>query len=78
MPRTVIELSEQADRIVNVVKARDGLKGKSEATESIVSAYEEMILDASLRPDLVEELQGARRGKFRSVESLDELRNGRS
>jgi Protein of unknown function (DUF2683) len=73
MPKAVVELSEHANRVVNVVKARDGLKGKSEAIESIVVAYEQEILDPALRPEFVADLQRIRRGKFRRIESLDEV-----
>jgi hypothetical protein len=78
MPKAVVELSEHANRIVNVVKARDGLRGKSEAIERIVSAYEEQILDPALRPEFVEGVQRVRRGKFRPVKSLGELLSPRS
>lgn len=57
MPKSVVDLSEHANRIVNVVKARDGLRGKNEALEVIVAAYEERILDPALRPEFVEGLQ---------------------
>ena len=73
MPKAVVELSEHANRIVNVVKARDGLKGKSEAIESIVVAYEEKILEPSLKPEFVEQIQRIRSGSFRKVRSLDEV-----
>lgn len=73
MPKAVIELSEHANRVVNVVKARDGLRGKSEALEAIVTAYEESHLDLSLRPEFVEELQRVRAGRFRRLKSTDEL-----
>ncbi|MFZ1024580.1 MAG: antitoxin [Thermoplasmata archaeon] len=73
MPKAVVELSEHANRVVNVVKARDGLKGKSEAIESIVSAYEQKILDPALRPEFGAALQRIRRGKFRKIESLADL-----
>lgn len=69
----MIELSEHANRVVNVVKARDGLRGKSEALESIVAAYEEKILEPALRPEFVEQLQRIRGGPFRRVHSLDDL-----
>ncbi len=72
MPKAVVDLSEHANRVVNVVKARDGLKGKSEAIESIVAAYEEQILDPALRPEFVDDVRRIRRGKFRSIRSLDE------
>jgi len=73
MPKAVVELSEHANRVVNVVKARDGLKGKSEAIERIVEEYEEKILDPAFRPTFVEDVQRIRKGKFRKVGSLDEL-----
>ena len=68
-----MELSEHANRVVNVVKARDGLKGKSEAIESIVAAYEQKILDPALRPEFVADIRRIRQGKFRRIESLDEV-----
>ena len=73
MPKAVVELSEHANRVVNVVKARDGLKGKSEALESIVAAYEETILDPALRPDFAADLERIRKGKFRKIRSLNEV-----
>ena len=73
MPKAVVDLSEHANRIVNVVKARDGLRGKNEAIEAIVAAYEERILDPALRPMFVESLQRVRRGPFRKIRSPAEL-----
>lgn len=73
MPKSVVDLSEHANRIVNVVKARDGLKGKSEAIESIVVAYEERILEPALRPEFVEQIQRIRRGRFRKLLSIDDV-----
>jgi hypothetical protein len=73
MPKALVELSEHANRVVNVVKARDGLRGKSEAIESIVAAYEEALLEPALRPEFVANLRRIRRGKFRRVRSMSEL-----
>jgi hypothetical protein len=73
MPKAVVELSDHANRVVNVVKAREGLKGKSEALERIVEEYEQKILDPAFRPEFVEEIQRIRKGKFRKVSTLDEV-----
>ena len=73
MPKALIELSEHSDRIVNVVKARDGLRTKSEAIESIIEAYEEFILDPPFRPEFVEEIKRIEKGPFIEIEDLDEL-----
>ena len=73
MPKAVISLSEHANRIVNIVKAKEGLKGKSEAIERIVEEYEEHLLAPSLRPEFVADLQRTRKGPFRKFTSTDEL-----
>ena len=73
MPRTVVELSEHANRVVNVVKAGEGLRGKSEAIERIVEEYEEKVLDPHLRPEFVADVQRIRKGKFRKVRSLGDV-----
>ena len=73
MPKTVVELSEHANRVVNVVKAKEGLKGKSAAIERIVEEYEEKVLEPHLRPEFAADLERVRKGRFRKVRSLDEV-----
>ena len=73
MPKAVIDLSEHANRIVNVVKARDGMKSKSAAIERIVEDYEEFILDPALKPGFVVDLERIRKGLFASVDDLGDL-----
>ena len=73
MPKSVIELSEHASRVVNVVKAKEGLKDKSEAIELIVQEFEEHVLDPSLRPEFVGEVQRIRKGRFRRIKNLGEI-----
>ncbi len=73
MPKAVIDLSEHANRIVNVVKARDGMKSKSEAIERIVEQYEEFILDPAMKPGFVADLERIRQGAFEDVDELGDL-----
>lgn len=73
MPKAVVNLSERANRIVNIVKAKEGLKGKSDAIEMIVQAYEEYILDPGLRPEFIEDLQRVRKGPFRKAKNVGDL-----
>lgn len=73
MTKAVIELSEHANRIVNIIKARDGLRSKSEAIERILEDFEEQVLDPSLKPDFARHIQNVREGGFEDVENLDEL-----
>lgn len=73
MPKAIVDLSEHTNRVINVVKAKEGLRGKSEAIERIVEDYEEHLLDPSLRPAFVEEVTRIRKGPFRKVRKLGDL-----
>jgi hypothetical protein len=73
MPKTVVKLSEHADRVVNVVKAPPGRRGKSEAIERSAAEHTENLLAPARRPEFVVELQRVRRARFRKVGSLDEV-----
>ena len=75
MPKVVVTLSERANRVVLVVKAREGLRGKSAAIERIVQEYEERVFDTGLRPEFVAEVRRIRKGPFRQARSLDEIRS---
>lgn len=68
MPKAVISLSEHANRIVNVVKAKEGLKGKSEAVERIVEEFARHLLDPPLRPGFARDLGQVRKGPFRRID----------
>lgn len=73
IPKAVVDLSEPANRSANVVKSRDGLRGKNGAIAAIVGADEERIQDPAVRPEFVEVLQRVRRGPFRAIRSPAEL-----
>lgn len=54
MVQAIINISDHANRILNIVKAKYGLRDKSEAIDMMASKYEENILELELRPEYVE------------------------
>jgi hypothetical protein len=69
--KSVIDLSERENRIVNIVKAKYGLKDKSQALSIILKSYEECELEPELRPEFVKEIEDTRRhGKFVKVKDF--------
>lgn len=50
MVHAQINISQHANRVITVIKARDGLKDKSEAIEKMAEEYENRILVPQLRP----------------------------
>jgi len=78
MVQNIIEIGEREDRILNIVKAKFGLKNKSEAVALIAQNYEESFLEPELRPEYIEKLQKIRKGKYIKFNSIDELRKATS
>lgn len=74
MVQSIIDINEREDRILNIVKAKFGLKNKSEAVALIAKIYEDSFLEPELKPEYIEKLEGIRKGKYVSFSSIDELR----
>jgi Protein of unknown function (DUF2683) len=73
MVQAVVKLSEHSNRILNIVKAKYGLRDKSEAIEKITTEYEQEILEPELRPEFIASVQEAQKGKFKKVNSIDDV-----
>jgi hypothetical protein len=74
MVQSIIDINEREDRVLNIVKAKFGLKNKSEAVALIAKIYEDSFLEPELRPEYLEKLGKIRKGKYIKFNSIDELR----
>ena len=50
----MIDIEDNTNRVLNIVKAKYGLKDKSEAINLVVKEYEESFLEPELRPEYIE------------------------
>jgi len=74
MVQAIVNINEHANRILNIIKAKFGLKDKSEAIEMMTEQYEEEILEPELRPEYVEKLKGIKKQKGISFKNVSDLR----
>jgi hypothetical protein len=66
-------LTERESRIINIVKAKYGLKDKSQALSIILKSYEECELEPQLRPEFIKEIDETRKhSKFVKVKDFTE------
>ncbi len=71
MVKNVVDLGERENRVINIVKAKYGLKDKSQALSVIIDRYEECELEPELRPEFVKEIEEMRKhGKFKKVKDF--------
>ena len=78
MVQAIIKISERTNRVLNIVKAKYGLKDKSEAINVVAEHYENDLMEPELRPEYVEKLNKIRQGKYVKFNSVEELRKSTS
>jgi len=74
MVQAMINISKQANQVLNIVKARDNLKDKSQAIEKAVLSYGADILEPELRPEYIEKLKRIEKEKGIPFKNIAELR----
>jgi len=75
MVQNIIDVEENIDRILNIVKAKFGLKNKSQAVALIAKIYSDSFLEPELRPEYIEKLKKIdKEGEFISFDSIDDLK----
>jgi hypothetical protein len=74
MVQAIINIDEKTNRILNILKAKYGLKDKSQAINLMAQHYEQDILEPELRPEYLVKLKKIRKGKYIKFDSVEDLR----
>ncbi len=72
MVQAVINIEENSNRVLNIVKAKFGLKDKSEAINLVVLEYEQNSLEPQLRPEYKTKLTQIMKGQHVSQKEFDQ------
>lgn len=70
MVQALIKLNDNINRVLNIVKAKYGLKDKSEAIEFIVNKYIEFENEPELRPEFIEKMKKIKKEKSIRVDDF--------
>jgi hypothetical protein len=73
MVQAMINISEQVNQILNIVKAKHNLHDKSKAIEFVVSEYGEELLEPKLRPAFIEKMKKIAKEKAIPVGSISDF-----
>ena len=74
MVQAIINIDDNANRVLNIIKAKFGLKDKSRAIEIMAQQYEEDILEPALRPEYIGKLDEIEKQKGIKFRNMAELR----
>ena len=69
MVQAIINIDEKTNRILNILKAKYGLKDKSQAIDIMAQQYEKELLEPELRPEYIKKM--TKRQKEKAVEIKD-------
>ena len=74
MVQAMIDIPNETNHILNIIKARYNLKTKSEAIAKIVMECGAQIIEPELRPEYLEKLEKIKKEKGISFKNIVELR----
>ncbi|MBI2971640.1 MAG: DUF2683 family protein [Candidatus Aenigmarchaeota archaeon] len=74
MPQAIVRISDKANRVLNIVKAKYGLRDKSEAINVVIEEYEAEVMEPELRPEYIEKLEKIRKEKPIRIGTAKDLR----
>ncbi len=74
MVKAIINIDDKTNRVLNIVKAKYGLKDKSSAIELVTKQYEEELLEPKLRPEYIEKAKRIMAQDAVDVGTVDNLR----
>jgi hypothetical protein len=74
MVQAIICISDESNQVINVIKAKYGLKDKSEAVDLMAKQYNEIILEPQLRPEYVKKIEKISKEKTINVKNIEGLK----
>ena len=57
MVKAIIEIDDRTNRILNIIKAKHGLKDKSQAINLMAQQFETCVMEPELRPEFRRKLE---------------------
>ena len=57
MVKAIIDIDNEANRVINIVKAEHGLRDKSQAINVMAKEYERLVFEPRIRPEYVKRLK---------------------
>jgi len=63
MVQALIQLHEDTNRVLNIIKARHGLKDKGETIEFVIKEYVEIENEPELKPEFIEKMKQVEKQK---------------
>ncbi len=71
MVKAIVDIDERANRVINIVKAKENLRDKSDAINMIIELYGKEMLEPELRPEFIKELLEAQKERTIKIKDFE-------
>jgi hypothetical protein len=75
MVKAIVDIDEEANKVINVVKAEYDLKDKSQAINEMAKQYRVLVLESEVRPEYLKKLEKIRKEPIIRIGSVRNFRN---
>jgi hypothetical protein len=70
MVKAIIDIDDRTNRVLNILKAKHGLKDKSQAIILMAQQFEACVMEPELRPEFIESLKVSQSEKIVKVKDF--------
>jgi hypothetical protein len=74
MVKAIVEIDEEANKVINLLKAQYGLKDKSQAINKMARQYKEIVLESEVKPEYIRKLLAIQKEPIIRIGSVGDLR----
>ena len=74
MVKAIVEIDEEANKVINILKAQYGLRDKSAAINKLAREYREIVLESEFKPEYIRKLLEAQKEPIIRVGNTADLR----
>jgi hypothetical protein len=73
MVKAIVNISDEANRIINIIKAEYGLRDKSEAIDRMAEDYEELVFEPRVKASYLKKLDRIRKERTVKVGTIKDF-----
>lgn len=74
MVKAIVEIDEEANGVINILKAQFGLRGKSQAINEMAKQYKVLVLESEVRPEYLKKLDKIHKEPIIRIGNTGDLR----
>jgi hypothetical protein len=74
MVKAIVEIDDEANKVINILKAQYGLKDKSQAINRLAKEYREIVMESEFKPEHIRRLLETQKEPITRVGSPTQLR----